>query len=417
MFWVALATAIMMLSGEGDDTRAILLLLTQLRQAVTANVVELSRREQALKAIARVEEAFKKHREELRVVGACIEAVDRRYGATQHDYDECAAGLPARRAALSESLSEARSTYEEVLQPAERARIADAVAAVPEAWVLDPSLDMAAKPASSSDHFPRFRGLEGVVSQRHLTLPRNVVGLLYGPLGPATFGQRYPSKVIDGGTSYTRARWAVPDGSPHSNSYEWFTRFGVRFGLFDDFEAGALFLPFQLAPDFRFDSVLVFLTQQFRFEGFDVAARFSFQTPGDIGWAISPGVVVSRRSRKFGFQAGVVSPMELGSFKEPKAPRFAVFAPLRLTYNLLPSLFVSADSGLAYEDVADEKGLSVPLGVGAGYSWLVGKRLLEFTSSFTWDRFLLPAHPSSVESFQPRIFRMAFGASLYFQAL
>ena len=35
MFWVALATAIMMLSGEGDDTRAIGLLIAGLRDAIT----------------------------------------------------------------------------------------------------------------------------------------------------------------------------------------------------------------------------------------------------------------------------------------------------------------------------------------------------------------------------------------------
>jgi hypothetical protein len=322
--------------------------------------------------------------------------------------------LPARRAALSQSLVEARSVYEQAVEPAERVRIADAVSAVPEAWVLDPTLAAAAEAAPAALPVPRFRGLEGVAVKRHLTLPRNVVALLYGPLGPATFGQRYPSKIIDAGSSYARMRWA---GATPSNGYEWYTRFGVRFGLFDDFEAGALFLPFQLAPDFRFDSVLVFLTQQFRFQGFDVAARFSFQTPGDVGWAISPGVVASRRGKALALQAGVVVPMELGSFSEPKAPRASVFAPLRLTFNLLPSLFVTGDTGLAYEDVADGKGLSVPLGFGAGYTWLVGKRLLEFTGSFTWDHFLLPAHPSSVDGFQPRDFRVAFGASLYFQAL
>ena len=229
-----------------------------------------------------------------------------------------------------------------------------------------------------------------MAAERHLTLPRNVVSIVYGPLGPATFGQRYPSKIIDGGTSYARGAWA---GSGSGGADEWFTRLGVRFGLFDDFEAGALFLPFELAPQFHFDSVLVFLSQQFRFDALDLAIRFSFQTPGDTGWALAPGVVLATHGRQIALQVGAFMPMEVGSFGEPTAPRVGLNAQLRVILNLVPSFFLTGETGVAYDDLSAPDLLTIPLGFGAGYTLLAGKRLLEFTTSFTWDHWLLPSRP------------------------
>jgi hypothetical protein len=191
----------------------------------------------------------------------------------------------------------------------------------------------------------------------------------------------------------------------------------VRFGLFDDFEAGALFLPFQLSPDFDFDAVLVFLTQQFRFEGLDLGVRFSFQTPGDIGWVLAPGIVLGTHGRWINLQAGVFVPLEVGTFGEPRSPLIGLNAPLRLTWNLLPSFFLTAESGVAYDDLSKPDLLTIPLGFGAGYTVLVGSRLIEVTASFTWDHWLLPGQPNDLSVVQFGMFRLAIGASLYFQAL
>jgi hypothetical protein len=413
MFWVALATAIMVLSGEGDDTRAIAMLLAGMRQAITEHVPDEPRRADALRALEAFEQAFAKHRQELQQFGVCVEAADREYRATHADYAACAQRVETQRVTLQNTLAGLQHDYETALSPAERAKVVAVVSGLSEAWVLDPTL--AATPAPAQIMSRRWRGLEGVAAQRHLTLPRNVVSVVYGPLGPTTFGQRYPSKIIDGGTSYARSDWAGSGtGDP---SEQWYTRLGVRFGLFDDFEAGALFLPFELAPDFRFDAVLVALTQQFRFDGFDLAVRFSFQTPGDIGWALSPGFVLATRGRRLAFQAGAFLPMEVGSFGEPKAPRFGLNVPLRVTWNLVPSFFVTGESGVAYDELSVPDGLTIPLGFGAGYTLLAGKRLLEFTTSFTWDHWLVPGQPNDMSVLQLRSFRVAFGASLSFQAL
>ena len=410
MFWVALATAIMMLSGEGDDTRAIAALIAGLREAITQGVADSSRRAEAIRAVSEFEQAFATHRQELQSFGACVQAADRNYRATSADYTACSDRVEAQRVTLRHSLATVQRDYEAALTASERAQIAEALTPRPEAWVLDPTLATEADGAGAEPHRPR--GLEGVATQRHLTLPRNVVSIVYGPLTPATFGQRYPSKIIDGGTSY-----AHQNLTSTGVGAQWFTRLGVRFGLFDDFEAGALFLPFELAPDFRFDAVLVALTQQFRLNGFDIGARFSFQTRGDIGWALAPGAMVRTLGRRFAFQAGIFTPTEVGSFKEPQAPVVGINAPVRATFNIVPAFFLLADSGFAYDNLGQADRATVPLGFGAGYVLLAGSRLIELTTSFTWDHWLLPSRPNGASAFQFETFRVAFGGTMYFQAL
>jgi hypothetical protein len=413
MFWVALATAIMMLSGEGDDTRAISALLTGVRQAIAAQVPDEARRAAALHAVTEFEQAFDKQRHELHAFGVCVEAADREYRATAAQYAACVQRVEAQRVALRATLASVQRAYDSALSAAERAAILDSISRLPDAWVLDPTLasDRPAKLGAGQ----RLRGLEGVAAERHLTLPRNIVSIVYGPLGPATFGQRYPSQIIDGGTSYARRPWG--SSGPNGASDEWFTRLGVRFGLFDDFEAGALFLPFELAPDFRFDSVLVFLSQQFRFDTFDLAIRFSFHTPSDAGWGLAPGVVLATHGRHVAVQVGAFVPMEVGTFGEPKAPRVAVNAPFRVIWNIVPSVFVTGETGVAYDDLGAPNLLTIPLGFGAGYTLLAGKRLIEFTTSFTWDHWLLPSHPNDLSALQFGAYRVALGASMSFQAL
>jgi hypothetical protein len=178
-----------------------------------------------------------------------------------------------------------------------------------------------------------------------------------------------------------------------------------------------LFMPFQLAPKFRFDPVLIFFTQQFRFEGFDLAIRASFQTPGDTGWGLNPGTLLAIPGRRLAARVGFFVPMEVGTLKHPIAPMVGLNAPLRVTCNLVPSFFVSAESGVAYDDLALKGALNVPLGFGAGYSLMAGSKVIDFTTSITWDHWLSPAPEHDSARLDWEAFRIGFGASLYFQAL
>jgi hypothetical protein len=409
MLWVALATAIMMLTGEFYDARAIAKLFLALREVIVETVAAEPQRARALRAVGRFEQAFEQHRKDLEAFTACVERADLDYRATRDAYAACENRAQAQRQALRRTLDDVEREYAAALAPEEHARVLSALTARPEARALHPAL---VAEAAKARVLRRSRGIEGVVAQRHLTLPRNVASIVFGPLPPSTFGQRYPSTIIDAGTSYARHEGAA-SAAAHEEVY---TRIGLRLGLFDDFEAGVL-LPFRLAPELEFDPALVVLTEQLRLEGVDIALRVSFHTPGDTGWAVAPGTLLKLRGRRVALLTGVFAPMELGTFEEPRKPLGGLNLPLRLAWNLVPSVFVTAESGVAYDDLDRPHGLTVPLGFGAGYSRLVGSELLEFTGSFAWDHFLLPAPAPGQPQLRLEDYRVALGATFFFRML
>src|SRR6185295_1255896 len=106
---------IMMLSGEGDDTRAIAALLAGLREAIAAHVPAEPRRTQALRAVTDFEQAFEDHRHTLQAFGACVEAADRNYRANRASYEDCARPLEAQRVTLGRTLESVVQRYEAAL--------------------------------------------------------------------------------------------------------------------------------------------------------------------------------------------------------------------------------------------------------------------------------------------------------------
>jgi len=416
MLWVALATAIMLLSGEltreADDGAILAALIAALRKATTQEVAEAPRRAAALRALSTFEAGLTAYRHQLVTFKACIAAADAKYGAIQADYDACSGPLVAERASLRSSLVTAQNEYENAVTEQERTRVAQAVLSLPEARLLDAARMGQVKSATPT----RSRGIEGVVSERHVTLPRNVVAVMYGPLTSPTFGQRFPSRIIDGGTSYAHLNQELVDetGVPANL---WNMRGGASVGMFDDFEAGALFMPLQLGPKFHYDPVLIFFTQQIRLKHADLAIRASFQTPGDTGWGLNPGVMLSLPGARVAARVGVFVPMEVGTLRQKIDPIVGLNAPLRATWNLVPTFFLSADSGLAYDHLAQKGQLNVPLGFGAGYSLLAGSKVIDITASFNWDHWLVPAPEQGEARLEWQAYRIAFGASLYFQAL
>lgn len=410
MLWFALATAIMMLTGEFYDDRAIAKLFKALRETIAVSVGDAPHRARALRAVDGFERAFEAHRRDLEEFTACVERADRKYRATQADYAACTDRAQSQRVVLRRTLDAVEREYEAALSPAEHALVTRSLTERPEARILDAQLTLE---KAHSRTTRRSRGVEGVAAQRHLTVPRNVVSIIYGPLPASTFGQRFPSKIIDAGTSYAR-RDGGADGAAVAK--EWHTRLGIRFGLFDDFEAGVL-VPVRLAPDVALEPTLVALTQQFRFRSVDLAFRFSFQSPGDVGWALAPGAILKLRSQRLALHTGLLAPMEVGTLREHRSPTIGLNAPVRLIWNVLPSLYVTGESGVAYDNLDVSDGLTIPLGFGAGYTWLLGSRLLELTSSFTWDRWLLPSRPDDAAALQYKSYRVAFGAAFYFRAL
>jgi len=246
----------------------------------------------------------------------------------------------------------------------------------------------------------RRPGLEGKWSRRHLTMPLNAVRIIAGPGQPMLMGQRYAEQNVDGGGQYVR---------PELGPSEGWVRGGVGFGLTKDWEAGALFLPFKLAPEFQFSQITVFVTRGFRFEDWDIGVRFSFQTPrfneDDLRvWILNPGIPILYRSDPFRFDAGVFVPMAT------RDGSTGLTVPLRASLSVSPHVFLGVESGFAQLRFEAENASKVPLGALAGYTLLFGGSVVDLTAMFSWDSFY---SPGSSEAFSTSAYRVGAGMVLH----
>jgi hypothetical protein len=110
-------------------------------------------------------------------------------------------------------------------------------------------------------------------------------------------------------------------------------------------------------------------------------------------------------------------PLEVGTLRDKIDPVVGINAPLRVVWNVVPSFFVSADSGVAYDHLANRGELTVPLGFGIGSSLLTGAKVIDLGATFNWDHWLLPDPAQGSARLEWKAYRIAFGASMYFQAL
>jgi hypothetical protein len=405
---------IMMLSGDGDDTAALLSFLKALRESAVVHIKDPARRAQVVAAADDYQQLFARHRQKQNELARCIERADRDYHAIEKTYAVCEGAFTTHWASVRVNLTAIRERLDANMRPAEvdaigRALLEDDDAAS----VIAQSQLQSRTPALASPKPRRLRGLQGIVAQRHLTVPRNTLSIVVGPGLPSTFGQRFVAGPIEGGVTYRRV-----DAGGENAVGQWIARGGVIFGLFDDFEAGALFVPIEIAPDFHFDDVSVFLTQNFRFKNLDLAARFSFRTPGQVGWGLNPGVALRYRALpRLAIDAAVHLPFEVGSFGDPRPPALGLSVPFRATWNLTPGAFLLANAGFAYDDLSDVSSAVLPLGGGLGYSLLLGKRLIDFTGTFDWEGLVRLSTPVDQDTMAPGNYRISLGATLHAQAL
>jgi hypothetical protein len=257
----------------------------------------------------------------------------------------------------------------------------------------------------------RRPGLGGVWAKRHLTAPMNSLMLLAGPGQNPAFGQRFDTRVIDAGGQYSRfGITGSATAVTHLETQGW-TRFGVAFGLTENWEAGALFLPFQWAPDFDFSNILVYVTRGYRFKRADIGIRFSFQTPEEKVWTYNPGVpVLLRVSERARIDAGLFMPFVTGRVTDAW---FGLNLPVRGTYNVTPNAFVGLQSGFCEPRFDRSHDSTVPLGALLGYTLLAGSAVIDLTATFTWDNFWLVSAPSGVDSVQVGAYRSVFGVAMH----
>jgi len=119
MFWIALSVLIMSLTGEGDDTFAFRKILERGREAVEENVHDPVRQKAAIQAIDRATDAFSKHRKRVGAISACVERMDRKYAATEAEYEACLTDLGPAWDAAGGDLIELERVFRSSLTPGE----------------------------------------------------------------------------------------------------------------------------------------------------------------------------------------------------------------------------------------------------------------------------------------------------------
>lgn len=270
-----------------------------------------------------------------------------------------------------------------------------------------------ARPAHAEDDDDYRRpGLEGQWSRRHLTAPMNSLRIIAGPGQPMLMGERFGNQIPDGGFQYLREP-ATGVGAASNDAEYWF-RGGVGFGLTEDWEAGALFLPFQFAPHFTFSNITVFITRGFRFKHFDFGFRYSFQTPhkdsgGGRVWDMNPSVPFLFRLGRVRLDTGVFVPFATRDWW------IGVNVPLRVSVSVTPHVFVAGESGFVVPRFEDPHRTTVPLGGMLGYTALFGSKVVDFTAMFSWDSFYRPSPTDGANSVEPGAYRV--GAGIVYHSL
>lgn len=250
----------------------------------------------------------------------------------------------------------------------------------------------------------RRPGLEGQWSNRHLTAPMNSLRVIAGPGQPMLMGERYGDQVIDGGAQFVHGA-LDPDGAAGN---QWWFRGGVAFGLTEDWEAGALFVPLEFAPNVRFSNVTAFVTRGFRLGAIDFGLRLSFQTPSlkayDVrGWSFNPGVPFLYRAGRLRLDTAVLAPIATSD------GAVGLNVPLRASVSLTPRFFVGIESGFVEPRLSRAHDTTVPLGALAGYTELFGSKVVDFTAAFAWDDFWLPSPPKGRDALELSHYRVGFG--------
>lgn len=265
--------------------------------------------------------------------------------------------------------------------------------------------------AATAEAEPPYRrpGLGGVWVKRHLTAPMNSLSLLFGPGQPMLFAQRFDQRIVDAGTQYSRLRLPSDGAAVGDVEKQLWTRLGVAFGLTEDWEAGALFVPLRWTPSFAYSNILVYVTRGFRFDAVDFGIRLSFQTPTKRKWSFNPSIpILIRLGGVARIDTGIFVP-----FSNAESWWAGINVPLRVTVNATPHLFFGAQTGFVDPRFDRDGDAAVPLGALAGYTLVAGASVVDVTATFTWDNFWLVDSAPRIDSVQSDAYRVVFGLTIH----
>lgn len=114
---------VMALTGLGDDTRSFLRFWQRLQKSAESEVVDPKRKAEVIASFNATREGFKSQRESMRLVGDCVEKLDRTYEVQKEQYEACAALGNGVLMNSAEVLVASRARFRAATTESERARI------------------------------------------------------------------------------------------------------------------------------------------------------------------------------------------------------------------------------------------------------------------------------------------------------
>ncbi|MGF1466725.1 MAG: hypothetical protein ACFCGT_11385 [Sandaracinaceae bacterium] len=292
----------------------------------------------------------------------------------------------------------------------------------------------------------RRPGLGGRYTNRHVTTGRNSLYLLDGPWAPPLLGIRRNGYGYDAGFMLANPNrdavaglYVAQRGLKDRFIFNIFS--GVAFGLYDQFEAGATFLTFEVLPDFNFGGFPVFLTYFWQIgDHVDLGARLVWTSfhddvclePTDDSpptcldptsdsqpnrsrsqTTLNLGVPIVVRLGITRLDAAVLFPFHFRNLplniKFQGNTAVGISVPVRYAVNPIPELTLGIETGFYDENLGRANDLSVPLGAYVGWTVLNGGQLFDIGATFQWDHLFRPDPPAGIDGVQPGFWRVTFG--------
>ncbi len=206
-----------------------------------------------------------------------------------------------------------------------------------------------------------------VYGQRNLTNAKNSVEIIAGPLG-----------------NYGGGGLVVTDGAEIGLGLN----LGAAYGVNNDLSIGAMAAPLTITPDFSYNNPTLFGKYRFLHGSFEAAGALGLVIPVQSGSDFGMAISVPMRNRGT-LRLDVIPTLNL-AFADSVATSVAV--PIHAFYNIQQDLFVGLVTGLNF--VNDFNTISVPLGIGAGYTLQAPEGpMLDLTATFTVPGFVSQPDP------------------------
>jgi len=185
---------------------------------------------------------------------------------------------------------------------------------------------------------------------------------------------------------------------------------GVRYGITDDLEVGAIAVPLALSPSFDYGNPSLWGTYRLLHGPVELGFHVGLSIPVVSGskFGVTPGIVgLFGLTNTTSLWWGVLFPI---SFTDPVIVSLDI--PLQFRLNLSENFFAHISTGLSVTDFDFDTAM-IPLGLGVGYTIAEGHHpFVDIHVGVRFPMFLFPNSPGDTVSAD--LWQINLGASIFF---